>query len=313
MGNSESTSFAWKDSSEDARVDENNATETTTDLLNKRKQKKKHFCIIEPNWAERGQILDRKSIRRLVWCLEKRLRMKWKLIFDSDRDGVSFTKLTSVLGSTVCTQFALAVQVLLKKGEEKGEKRSTFVFGACVVFEKGKGLVCNRTEYQGERESYLFTVDTGDERNSMKKYNSTGIDKNICWLCRDLASERFPNGLAFGGRSYPQHFAMHVDENLELLTVRKTSQTFVRWGDDNENEQYAIQRVEVWQMDCEDDRGERKVVKNNALRAIDGISVARENEIKEREGEGGVLSEKHREARFMAQISSTKIESSSYH
>ena len=106
---------------------------------------------------------------------------------------------------------------------------------------------------------------------------------------------------------------MHVDENLELLTVRKTSQTFERWGDDNENEQYAIQRVEVWQMDCEDDRGERKVVKNNALRAIDGISVARENEIKEREGEGGVLSEKHREARFMAQISSTKIESSSYH
>ena len=67
MGNSESTSFAWKDSSEDARVDENNATETTTDLLNKRKQKKKHFCIIEPNWAERGQILHQhledKSVR----------------------------------------------------------------------------------------------------------------------------------------------------------------------------------------------------------------------------------------------------------
>jgi|TARA_B110000305_G_C18759382_1_gene324655 hypothetical protein len=132
-----------------------------------------------------------------------------------------------------------------------------------------------------------------------------------------VASERFPNGLAFGGKEYPiKHFAMHIDEHMETLTTRKTGVTYEGWGceDSNiENETMTIERVEVWQCDAEDERGEKPKKKNNIVAEMDGSAAVAAQKMKmkggesHKNGDGGVLSEKHREARFLATVGSTKI------
>ena len=102
------------------------------------------------------------------------------------------------------------------------------------------------------------------------------------------SSERFPNGLAFGGKEYPiKHFAMHIDEHMETLTTRKTGATYEGWGSPNkrdsddvepffqpiENETLTIERIEVWQMDVDDEREEKPKKKNNIVAEMDGSAA----------------------------------------
>jgi len=256
-------------------------------------------------------LLNRKDVMRLAWNLPKRLRLSWRKLFDTRKDGTSFTRVIQNLTKNEATSFCIAVETKEKKGE---------IFGALIVFPEREGLKLNKTEWQGLSESYLFTFprkEANVKRQPKKFLASANTDGHYCWCCRDMvASERFPNGLAFGGKEYPiKHFAMHIDEHMETLTTRKTGVTYEGWGceDSNiENETMTIERVEVWQCDAEDERGEKPKKKNNIVAEMDGsAAVAQRMKMKggesNKNGDGGVLSEKHREARFLATVGSTKI------
>jgi len=256
-------------------------------------------------------LLNRKDVLRLAWNLPKRLRLSWRKLFDTRKDGTSFTRVIQNLTKNEATSFCIAVETKEKKGE---------IFGALIVFPEREGLKLNKTGWQGLSESYLFTFprkEANVKRQPKKFLASANTDGHYCWCCRDMvASERFPNGLAFGGKEYPiKHFAMHIDEHMETLTTRKTGVTYEGWGceDSNiENETMTIERVEVWQCDAEDERGEKPKKKNNIVAEMDGsAAVAQRMKMKggesNKNGDGGVLSEKHREARFLATVGSTKI------
>ena len=307
----------------------------------KRAGKKKHKCIIVREVDGQRQLLDndddgkqhilhRKSILQIVWTLPKRLRMSWRLLFDSKKDGTSFAKLVETLTAVDATSFCIAVEV--KQEEQRREeerRRGPDIFGACVVFPKGQGLKTNATEwkkYGATAESYLFTFPrehpAGKKRQPKKYLASATTDGHFVWCCRDMASsERFPNGLAFGGKEYPiKHFAMHIDEHMETLTTRKTGATYEGWGSPNkrdsddvepffqpiENETLTIERIEVWQMDVDDEREEKPKKKNNIVAEMDGSAALAKRMVGKKE-EGGVLSEKYREARFLANVGSTRV------
>ena len=283
----------------------------------KRAGKKKHKCVVVGGLENGKQILHRKSILQVVWTLPKRLRMSWRLLFDSKKDGTSFAKLVETLTAVDATSFCIAVEVKERRGE---------IFGACVVFPKGQGLKANATEwrkYGATAESYLFTFPrehAGRKRQPKKYLASATTDGHFVWCCRDMASsERFPNGLAFGGKEYPiKHFAMHIDEHMETLTTRKTGATYEGWGSPGdsddvepffqpiENETLTIERVEVWQMDVDDEREEKPKKKNNIVAEMDGSAALAKRMVGKKE-EGGVLSEKYREARFLANVGSTRV------
>jgi len=218
------------------------------------------------------------------------------------------------------TSFCIAVETRERKGE---------IFGALISFAKGEGLKANKTDwmdYKATSESYLFTFPREQapkkaKRQPTKYLASANSDGHYVWCCRDLVSERFPNGLGFGGKEFPKHFAMHIDEHLEHLTTRKTGMTYEGWGYKNdeqdsnvkiENETMTIERVEVWQCDADDERGEKPKKKNNIVAELDGSAAIAQRmmggkkESKSSDG-SGVLSEKHREARFLASVGSTKI------
>ena len=132
----------------------------------KRAGKKKHKCIIVREVDGQRQLLDndddgkqhilhRKSILQIVWTLPKRLRMSWRLLFDSKKDGTSFAKLVETLTAVDATSFCIAVEV---KEPRSGHPE---IFGACVVFPKGQGLKANATEwrkYGATAESYLLSL-----------------------------------------------------------------------------------------------------------------------------------------------------------
>jgi len=265
-------------------------------------------------------LLSRKMILRLVWNLPKRLRISWRLAFDSRRDGLSYNQLINCLMKNEVTSFCIAVETRERKGE---------IFGALISFAKGEGLKANKTDwmdYKATSESYLFTFPREQapkkaKRQPTKYLASANSDGHYVWCCRDLVSERFPNGLGFGGKEFPKHFAMHIDEHLEHLTTRKTGMTYEGWGYENdeqdsnvkiENETMTIERVEVWQCDADDERGEKPKKKNNIVAELDGSAAIAQRmmggkkESKSSDG-SGVLSEKHREARFLASVGSTKI------
>ena len=202
-------------------------------------------------------LLNRKDVLRLVWNSLKRLRLTWRKLFDTNTDGLSFTRLIERLTKNEATSFCIAVETKEKKGE---------IFGALMVFPEREGLKLNKTEWQGLSESYLFTFpqkQANVKRQPKKFLASANTDGHYCWCCRDMVASQnaFPNGLAFGGKEYPiKHFAMHIDEHMETLTTRKTGVTYEGWGceDSNiENETMTIERVEVWQCDAEDERGYR--------------------------------------------------------
>ncbi|CAL6289467.1 unnamed protein product [Bathycoccus prasinos] len=93
-------------------------------------------------------LLNRKDVLRLVWNLPKRLRLTWRKLFDTNTDGLSFTRLLESLTKNEATSFCIAVETKEKKGE---------IFGALMVFPEREGLTLNKTEWQGLSESYLFT------------------------------------------------------------------------------------------------------------------------------------------------------------
>ena len=320
--------------------EDHNNKEGRTERVGRRQQKKragkkKHKCVVisggqeftnneTPHHDRKQQqhILHRKSILQVVWTLPKRLRMSWRLLFDSKKDGTSFAKLVETLTAVDATSFCIAVEV---KEPRSGHPE---IFGACVVFPKGQGLKANATEwrkYGATAESYLFTFPrehpAGRKRQPKKYLASATTDGHFVWCCRDMASsERFPNGLAFGGKEYPiKHFAMHIDEHMETLTTRKTGATYEGWGSPKrdsddvepffqpiENETLTIERVEVWQMDVDDEREEKLKKKNNIVAEMDGSAALAKRMVGKKE-EGGVLSEKYREARFLANVGSTRV------
>jgi hypothetical protein len=316
------------------------AAATTTARRRRLRREPKHKCVLlfdddeEEEDDEDGDglkkkktekekntlLLSRKMILRLVWNLPKRLRISWRLAFDSRRDGLSYNQLINCLMKNEVTSFCIAVETRERKGE---------IFGALITFAKGEGLKANKTEwmdYKATSESYLFTFPREQapkkaKRQPTKYLASANSDGHYVWCCRDLVSERFPNGLGFGGKEFPKHFAMHIDEHLEHLTTRKTGMTYEGWGYKNdeqdsnvkiENETMTIERVEVWQCDADDERGEKPKKKNNIVAELDGSAAIAQRmmggkkESKSSDG-SGVLSEKHREARFLASVGSTKI------
>ena len=82
----------------------------------KRAGKKKHKCIVIVDGQKQlendgNRMLDRKSILQIVWTLPKRLRLSWRLLFDSKKDGTSFAKLVETLTAVDATSFCIAVEV----------------------------------------------------------------------------------------------------------------------------------------------------------------------------------------------------------
>ena len=77
---------------------------------------------------------------------------------------------------------------------------------------------------------------------------------------------------------------------METLTTRKTGATYEGWGSPNkrdstrrvflesffqpiENETLTIERIEVWQMDVDDEREEKPKKKNNIVAEMDGSAA----------------------------------------
>ena len=80
----------------------------------------KHKCVLLFDDGEIGQnssVLNRKDVLRLVWNLPKRLRLTWRKLFDTNTDGLSFTRLLERLTKNEATSFCIAVETKEKKKE----------------------------------------------------------------------------------------------------------------------------------------------------------------------------------------------------
>ena len=175
----------------------------------------------------------------------------------------------------------------------------------------------NATEwrkYGATAESYLFTFPR-EHPAGKKATEEVSRERDDGWTLRVVLSrhgvfERFPNGLAFGGKEYPiKHFAMHIDEHMETFDDEENRATYEGWGSPKrdsddvepffqpiENETLTIERVEVWQMDVDDEREEKPKKKNNIVAEMDGSAALAKRMVGKKEEGGRFIGEVSRGA-----------------
>ena len=167
--------------------------------------------------------LTRDSPRRLVtpfvaWFLSGGMpsewRGAWRRLFDSDVDGLSFQTFLS----RVVDQGPALVAVRTRAGDVLGGVSSE--------------SLTSKPEFFGDARSFVFALGRaepdrsvdGDPPAEVGAHPASGRNENFAWCASGFASERFPNGVGFGGQV--GHHSVWIDADFEAGHSRSSAATF---------------------------------------------------------------------------------------
>ena len=160
----------------------------------------------------------------LASCLPPDLTQEWTLIFNSDKDGVSFNTMMGRLGRCI----APSLIVIRDKGG--------FIFGGFAP----TPWVKSGTHF-GDASSFVFGL-----KPKLSLCRATGMNSNYLWC--GMGFTQLSNGIGFGGSqgAHLGHFSVFVDSNLEKGMSRPIS-TF---GNDclASSQVFEIDSIECWQL-----------------------------------------------------------------
>ena len=165
-----------------------------------------------------------------VWMLTRNLPaehcVEWRCLFASARDGSSFARM---VGSSV----KKGATVVVIRDRQKG---GGHVFGG---YAPESWEV--KADFFGSSRSFIYKLRSGEEP-AMAVFRSTGFSDSFQYL--NVDSEFFPNGLCFGGKREPYHFAIALNSDLKdgSCSYSSTFDSPVLAGDSD----YVVDSVEVW-------------------------------------------------------------------
>jgi len=222
--------------------------------------------------------LTRDSPRRLVtpfvaWFLSGGMpsewRGAWRRLFASDVDGLSFQTFLS----RVVDQGPALVAVRTRAGDVLGGVSSE--------------SLTSKPEFFGDARSFVFALGRAEPDRSVDRdppaevgaHPASGRNENFAWCASGFASERFPNGIGFGGQV--GHHSVWIDADFEAGHSRSSAATFgaprLLSGGDSTGA-FRVDAIEAWGLapPPEPEPGSRRR----------GVG-------------GGVLGAKHAEARML--------------
>jgi hypothetical protein len=129
-------------------------------------------------------------------CLPPEQQQEWRLLFTSQKHGMSFNTLIAKLGE--------ATPTLLLVRDKAGH-----LFGGVASRPWQK-----RGSYYGDFGSFIFSL-----LPCAAVYHASGINQNFQWC--GIGFSQLPNGLGFGGQV--GHYAMFVDSTLEAGVSRPSA------------------------------------------------------------------------------------------
>ena len=177
--------------------------------------------LCDPRGRGASPILTRAGAWLLAGTLPPERRREWTRIYTSDGgDGRSFVtfcaRVTASNGPTlVCVR-----------------TRGGCVLGGYVSVDAASTMRSDRADFQGDAACFVWSfgkmtkienVSTTDE-SPAGVYKSTGLNDHHVWCANGFTSDRFPNGLGFGGRV--GHHALWIDADLERGHCRAGVSTF---------------------------------------------------------------------------------------
>lgn len=157
-------------------------------------------------------------------CLPPDLSEEWNLIFNSDKDGLSFNTMMGRLGK------CLAPSIIVIK--DKGG--SCFGgFANCPWAKSG--------QHYGDASTFVFGL-----RPRLSIYRASGINSNFLWC--GIGFSQLANGIGFGGSAgqHSGHFSVFVDSQLE----KGMSRPIATFGNDclASSQVFEVDSIECWQI-----------------------------------------------------------------
>jgi Ca2+-binding EF-hand superfamily protein len=157
-------------------------------------------------------------------CLSPDLTQEWSLIFNSDKDGLSFNTMMGRLGK--CQAPSLIVI------KDKGG----FCFGGFAPVPWAKS-----GQFFGDASTFVFGL-----RPKLCLSRATGMNTNFQWC--GVGFNQLANGIGFGGSSgqHSGHFSVFVDSQLE----NGMSRPIATFGNDcfASSQVFQVDSIECWQL-----------------------------------------------------------------
>ena len=201
-------------------------------------------------------------IRFLSRALPTHQKRKWRLLFTTARDGVSFTRF---LGLT--TKRAPCLLVIRDKA---GATFGGFASEPLVV----------SPQFGGGYGSFLFTL-----APSQTLHKASGDSPNLVYL--NAGMEQLPNGLAFGGNLDARFFGLWLKDDLETGRSDAPCSAYSNAPCLSSSSSFEVDEIELWAV--EDDPPPPSEEELAAQQGENALTAA------------GVLSSKHQETRnFLA-------------
>ena len=110
--------------------------------------------------------------------------------------------------------------------------RGGCVLGGYVSVDAASTMRSDRADFQGDAACFVWSFGEmtkienveGNDESPAGVYKSTGLNDHHVWCANGFTSDRFPNGLGFGGRV--GHHALWIDADLERGHCRAGVSTF---------------------------------------------------------------------------------------
>jgi len=209
----------------DDRVDQkwSNVPKLVKEIIHKTSLEMQTITLInEPKLLkiEGGSLLNMSYLYLLCGFLSVTHIQRWKLLYSSQNDGISFNRFCYHVydrGPTI---------VLIKE-----KSISSRLFGAYCNDSWKKSA-----RFYGTANTFLFSLSP-----EFKIYKATGINQNFMYC--NSGSQQFPNGFGFGGQL--EYFALFVASDFERGYSKDSTCTF-NSPVLSSSENFEVDKVEVW-------------------------------------------------------------------
>ena len=211
---------------------------------------------------------DKGHLRFLARALPAGQRREWRLLFTTQRDGTSFTRLVALCANRT----PVLIVVRSKSGD---------IFGAYA----SQPLVVS-SQFGGGYGSFVFSLAPG----APTIHQASGDNANLVYL--NTGMDVLPNGLAFGGNLEAQFFGLWIRDDLETGRSDGPCSTFAGAPCLASSSSFEIDEIEVWAV--EPDPPPPSEEELAAQQGENALTAA------------GVLSSKHQETRNFLQMAGRK-------
>ena len=148
-------------------------------------------------------------------------RRRWRMLYASDLHGLSF--------QTFLGRVAAEGPVLVVARAKTGA-----VFGGFA-----SAPLAPRAEFYGDARSFVFSLEP-----MAAVYRATGHNTHFVWCAAGFTSERFPNGVGFGGQV--GHFAVFLNGDFEGGHARDKAATYGAPSLAGQAGDFELESVEAW-------------------------------------------------------------------